>query len=228
MPEAVATCRRAGIFVRMVTGDNVHTAECIARDCGILTDGGLAMEGPIFRSMPEAQLLPLLPRLQVCPHHLLRSHLRNSTCCVKNGPCIGCCLCPAGLLSRIRLVCICGLHCHLISLNFKPGDQRAFAVNPGHPSHPCAKGCALRGQVLARSSPTDKFMLVKLLKKSGEVVAVTGDGAGCNTSVMNSIDCSVCVCVTAHLFSVGGSASLEAVVRGVMLLPLQALTTLQH
>lgn len=33
-----------------------------------------------------------------------------------------------------------------------------------------------RVQVLARSSPEDKLMLVKLLKKSGEVVAVTGDG----------------------------------------------------
>jgi len=30
--------------------------------------------------------------------------------------------------------------------------------------------------VLARSSPTDKFTLVKLLKETGEVVAVTGDG----------------------------------------------------
>ena len=31
-------------------------------------------------------------------------------------------------------------------------------------------------QVLARSSPQDKFTLVSLLKKQGEVVAVTGDG----------------------------------------------------
>lgn len=30
--------------------------------------------------------------------------------------------------------------------------------------------------MLARSSPNDKFDLVKLLKKQGEVVAVTGDG----------------------------------------------------
>ena len=29
-------------------------------------------------------------------------------------------------------------------------------------------------QVLARSSPTDKFNLVKLLKKQGEIVAATG------------------------------------------------------
>eukprot|EP00300_Choanocystis_sp_HF-7_P021906 c21009_g1_i1.p1 GENE.c21009_g1_i1~~c21009_g1_i1.p1 ORF type:complete len:1007 (+),score=241.13 c21009_g1_i1:83-3103(+) len=33
-----------------------------------------------------------------------------------------------------------------------------------------------RLQVLARSKPTDKFLLVKLLKDLGEVVAVTGDG----------------------------------------------------
>lgn len=37
--EAVATCQKAGIFVRMVTGDNIHTAQAIARKAGILTDG---------------------------------------------------------------------------------------------------------------------------------------------------------------------------------------------
>ena len=63
----MATCTRAGIFVRMVTGDNIHTAEHIARECGILTDGGLALEGPAFRRMSEAELIPLLPRLQVWP-----------------------------------------------------------------------------------------------------------------------------------------------------------------
>jgi len=31
-------------------------------------------------------------------------------------------------------------------------------------------------QVLARSSPQDKFILVQLLKKRGDIVAVTGDG----------------------------------------------------
>ncbi|KAL6750480.1 plasma membrane calcium-transporting ATPase [Haematococcus lacustris] len=94
VPDAVATCKRAGITVRMVTGDNIHTAQHIARECGLLEEGGLAMEGPVFRAMPAAELVPLLPRLQV----------------------------------------------------------------------------------LARSSPEDKLTLVSLLKKQGEVVAVTGDG----------------------------------------------------
>jgi P-type E1-E2 ATPase len=38
VPEAVAQCQRAGIIVRMVTGDNLITAKAIARECGILTD----------------------------------------------------------------------------------------------------------------------------------------------------------------------------------------------
>jgi len=65
VPDAVATCQGAGIVVRMVTGDNIHTAKHIARECGILTDEGIALEGPVFRRMPEEELLPLLPKLQV-------------------------------------------------------------------------------------------------------------------------------------------------------------------
>ena len=65
VPDAVATCQRAGIMVRMVTGDNLHTAMHIAAECGILAEGGLALEGPTFRSMSEEELIPLLPQLQV-------------------------------------------------------------------------------------------------------------------------------------------------------------------
>jgi Ca2+-transporting ATPase len=63
VPDAVATCQRAGITVRMVTGDNIHTAKHIARECGILTEDGIALEGPDFRRMSEEELLLLLPRL---------------------------------------------------------------------------------------------------------------------------------------------------------------------
>eukprot|EP00299_Pterocystis_sp_00344_P017967 c8989_g1_i2.p1 GENE.c8989_g1_i2~~c8989_g1_i2.p1 ORF type:complete len:1021 (+),score=210.29 c8989_g1_i2:44-3106(+) len=94
VPPAVASCKRAGIFVRMVTGDNIETARHIARECGILDDNGLAMEGDQFRVLTHEQMVEILPRLQV----------------------------------------------------------------------------------LARSKPTDKFILVNKLKELGEVVAVTGDG----------------------------------------------------
>ena len=65
VPHAVEVCQKAGIFVRMVTGDNIHTAQHIARECGILSEGGLALEGPNFRTMPAHELMPLLPKLQV-------------------------------------------------------------------------------------------------------------------------------------------------------------------
>jgi Ca2+-transporting ATPase len=92
--ESVQQCQRAGVFVRMVTGDNIMTAKAIAQECGIFTPGGLAMEGPVFRKLSSRQIDQLIPRLQV----------------------------------------------------------------------------------LARSSPDDKKVLVTHLKKLGETVAVTGDG----------------------------------------------------
>lgn len=91
--DAVKTAQRAGVMVRMITGDNINTAKAIARvsnqqvpllkssfslmfvdsppsslptqDCGILTAGGLAIEGPVFRNLTPAQLDQLLPRIQV-------------------------------------------------------------------------------------------------------------------------------------------------------------------
>jgi Ca2+-transporting ATPase len=92
--QAVEQCQKAGVFVRMVTGDNVMTAKAIAEECGIFTPGGLVMEGPKFRQLSPAQMDQVIPRLQV----------------------------------------------------------------------------------LARSSPEDKRILVRRLKELGETVAVTGDG----------------------------------------------------
>lgn len=66
VPEAVRICKGAGITVRMVTGDNIHTAQHIARECGILYDTEhYAMEGPTFRGMTEEELLPNMHNLRV-------------------------------------------------------------------------------------------------------------------------------------------------------------------
>eukprot|EP01099_Mayorella_cantabrigiensis_P000157 TRINITY_DN1069_c0_g1_i5.p1 TRINITY_DN1069_c0_g1~~TRINITY_DN1069_c0_g1_i5.p1 ORF type:complete len:999 (-),score=293.26 TRINITY_DN1069_c0_g1_i5:231-3176(-) len=64
VPAAVRQCQKAGIVVRMVTGDNITTAKKIAEECGILTDG-IAIEGPAFRALPEAELDRIIPRIQV-------------------------------------------------------------------------------------------------------------------------------------------------------------------
>ncbi|KAL7420199.1 plasma membrane calcium [Cryptotrichosporon argae] len=92
--EAVQECQRAGVAIKMCTGDNVLTARSIANQCGIFTAGGIVMEGPMFRKLSDADRLEIVPRLQI----------------------------------------------------------------------------------LARSSPEDKRLLVKTLKSMGEVVGVTGDG----------------------------------------------------
>jgi Ca2+-transporting ATPase len=63
--EAVSQCRRAGVVVRMVTGDNVLTAKAIAKKCGIYQDGAIVMEGPDFRKLSEVEMDAVLPRLRV-------------------------------------------------------------------------------------------------------------------------------------------------------------------
>ncbi|KAK5992981.1 Calcium-transporting ATPase 2 [Cladobotryum mycophilum] len=92
--ESVRICQEAGVFVRMVTGDNFLTAKAVASECGIYTPGGIAMDGPTFRALTTEQRDNIIPRLQV----------------------------------------------------------------------------------LARSSPEDKVLLVTRLRAMGETVAVTGDG----------------------------------------------------
>lgn len=97
--EAVLQCKRAGVTVRMVTGDNINTAKSISKECNILTLDDLSndyscMEGPQFRKLSIQKRREIIPQLKV----------------------------------------------------------------------------------LARSSPEDKRILVDTLRKSGEVVAVTGDG----------------------------------------------------
>ncbi|KAK4249517.1 hypothetical protein C7999DRAFT_12641 [Corynascus novoguineensis] len=63
--EAVKDCQKAGVVVRMVTGDNKMTAEAIAADCGILQPNSIVLEGPDFRNMTKAQQDDIIPRLHV-------------------------------------------------------------------------------------------------------------------------------------------------------------------
>ncbi|RYC56583.1 hypothetical protein CHU98_g9625 [Xylaria longipes] len=65
VPEAVKECQRAGVIVRMVTGDNKLTAQAIAKECGILDSEGVVMEGPEFRNLSKLSQNEIIPRLRV-------------------------------------------------------------------------------------------------------------------------------------------------------------------
>jgi len=75
VPEAIKKCQRAGITVRMVTGDNVNTARSIAMKCGILNPGEdfLVLEGKEFNKrikdsngvVQQALFDKVWPRLRV-------------------------------------------------------------------------------------------------------------------------------------------------------------------
>ena len=98
VPEAIGSCYRAGIQVKMVTGDNPETAKEIGRQIRLWNDGepepGAIMTGAEFDSLTDEQAVEAAPKLKI----------------------------------------------------------------------------------MARARPNDKLKLVRALKASGQVVAVTGDG----------------------------------------------------
>ncbi|KAH6608562.1 atpase [Trichoderma cornu-damae] len=63
--EAVQLCQKAGVVVRMVTGDNKITAQAIAKECGILQSDSLVMEGPDFRNLSKLKQTEMIPKLHV-------------------------------------------------------------------------------------------------------------------------------------------------------------------
>ncbi|GKA47847.1 calcium-transporting ATPase 8, plasma membrane-type-like protein, partial [Tanacetum coccineum] len=68
--EAVLLCKKAGVKVRMVTGDNLQTARAIALECGILESNEAAkepnlIEGKTFRGYTEDQRLEVADKISV-------------------------------------------------------------------------------------------------------------------------------------------------------------------
>lgn len=65
-PASVKKLRGAGIHVVMVTGDNIETAESIARECGILGSGvDICLTSASLAEMGDEKLCSLLPRIGV-------------------------------------------------------------------------------------------------------------------------------------------------------------------
>ncbi|KAJ5080234.1 cation transporting atpase [Anaeramoeba ignava] len=89
VPYAVDECQKAGIFVRMVTGDNILTAKHIATECGILKEDGVAIEGHEWRTKNEEEQLALLPKLQVLARSSPKDKLTLVSLLRKKGEIVG-------------------------------------------------------------------------------------------------------------------------------------------
>lgn len=65
VPEAVASCRTAGIEVRMITGDHPVTALAIARELGMATDPNQVVSGADMMDKPPEALADLVRTTRV-------------------------------------------------------------------------------------------------------------------------------------------------------------------
>lgn len=64
--EAIEQCRRAGIEVKMITGDNLETARAIGGDIGLLDKAeGVVLTSAEFNALDDEQLKQQLPRLRI-------------------------------------------------------------------------------------------------------------------------------------------------------------------
>lgn len=74
--EAIATARRAGLDVVMITGDHKSTAVAIGNDLKLLREGDLALRGPELDQIDDERLSEIVERVRVyarvSPEHKLR------------------------------------------------------------------------------------------------------------------------------------------------------------
>lgn len=63
--EAVASCRKAGIEVKMLTGDNIVTACAIAGELGLTDDAHIAVEASALEELSDEAFCETLPRIGV-------------------------------------------------------------------------------------------------------------------------------------------------------------------
>ena len=204
VPDAVLACQKAGIFVRMVTGDSMETAKAIARQCNIYHNDewkdSRGRKWPAGRAILGSQFREVVGGLVLPPHFYHECHCKD---CSESEYFVKGYKTPE-YPTHFGYPSIVGHkdeHC----TDWTP---EALAKR-GEGKSQCTKECKERGcmyqvknphdarqlqqyyvvknqgqfdqfvdtlQVMARSAPTDKHLLVTGLMERHQVVAVTGDG----------------------------------------------------
>ena len=204
VPDSVLDCQKAGIFVRMVTGDNMETAKAIARQCNIYHSSVWkdpnGKEWPAGRAILGSQFREITGGLVLPPHFYHKCDCKDCSADPYFVPGFK----TPDYPTHYGYPSIVGHkdeHC-------KDWTPEAVAAR-GEGKSQCTKECKERGcmyqvknpndarqlqqfmvvknqgqfdqfvdtlQVMARSAPTDKHLLVTGLMERHQVVAVTGDG----------------------------------------------------
>lgn len=82
---AVAECKRAGIQVKMITGDHKITASAIAMDLGIMSPGEEALEGAEIQLLSDAELKEKVKHVNVFARVSPEHKVRLVAACKANG-----------------------------------------------------------------------------------------------------------------------------------------------
>jgi Ca2+ transporting ATPase len=151
---AIANCNRAGVLVRMVTGDNIRTAIAISKQVGILNE----LEGRIALNYIKNK-----ERLKNEPNSVKEDQVFGN---INNQP--------------EKYYALEGSDFRAMSegyRTYKETDEKGVVIT----RHELVNVEKFRQvtenlKVIARASPDDKFLLVMGLKKLDNIVAVTGDG----------------------------------------------------
>ncbi|OVA19786.1 Cation-transporting P-type ATPase [Macleaya cordata] len=88
--KAVEACKKAGVNIKMITGDNVFTARAIAIECGILKadeelNTGAVVEGVEFRNYTEEERMQVVERICVMARSSPFDKLLMVQCLKKKG-----------------------------------------------------------------------------------------------------------------------------------------------
>ncbi|MEW6009957.1 MAG: ATPase [Methanobacterium sp.] len=63
--DAIEVCKKAGISVVMITGDHRDTAAAIAREIGVIEDGGRVLTGPELEKLSESEFEDIVEEVKV-------------------------------------------------------------------------------------------------------------------------------------------------------------------
>ena len=170
VPHSVEMCHKAGITVRMVTGDNIITALAISKDSNIINEDQFneALEDiDKFRNICNSIIRP---KRNYSSNNILNKDPSNNISDKTLDDIV-----KSDFDSPIALE---GEQFRLLSgnltKNYDPETHKIKNITLNDVE--MFKKTTKRLKVIARATPEDKFLLVFGLKQLGNIIAVTGDG----------------------------------------------------